>query len=96
MTEDLVKVTQALVKEAGPLFGLQEQDRFSEWAALQAVLKDRSQLTTSSGAQASGLVHLLAYLHFRVHNIMGCVRHSNLLPLCPESENEALSQMQIK
>ena len=41
MTEDLVKVTQALVKEAGPLFGLQEQDRFSEWAALQAVLKDR-------------------------------------------------------
>ena len=65
MTKALMKATQELVKEAGPLFGLEGQDRFSEWAASQAVLRDRSQLTTSSGAQGSRLVHLLAYLHFK-------------------------------
>lgn len=42
MTKAVMKVTQELVKEAGPLFGLEGQDRFSEWATLQAVLKDRS------------------------------------------------------
>lgn len=42
VTKAVMKVTQELVKEAGPLFGLEGQDRFSEWATLQAVLKDRS------------------------------------------------------
>lgn len=57
-------MTKALVKEAGPLFENWRNRTDSQWAALQAVLKDRSQLTTSSGTQASGLV-LLAYLHFK-------------------------------
>lgn len=65
MTKAPMKVKQELLKEAGPLFGLEGQDRFSEWAALQAVRKDRSELTISSGTQGSSLVHLLVYLHLK-------------------------------